>query len=161
MGFRDLIRKLNSDRWTAGSTTCHGHPRRRHNPPPLLRRVEYKKRRLILNNHELKYSDYSFFKKYELLSSTFMSIRPSSNSGDHVMTDITALKYEPINTWNVTSKQTWDIDLMLDQCCATVHVAGPALVQHWVDVSCSLGYNLRHTDDFRLLANGRNNNIDK
>ena len=31
-----------------------------------------------------------------------------------------------------------DIYLMLDQCWASVYDAGPALVQHWVDVSCLL-----------------------
>ena len=35
------------------------------------------------------------------------------------------------------------------------------LAQNGVDVSCPLGYNLRHTNDLKLLAQGRNINIDK
>ena len=39
------------------------------------------------------------------------------------------------------SQQTPDIDPMFDfdQCWASVVDGGPKLVQHWVDVSCSLG----------------------
>ena len=40
------------------------------------------------------------------------------------------------------SQQTRDIDLMLDQCWATVYDAGPTLVQHWVDVSCLPGMGM-------------------
>ena len=34
------------------------------------------------------------------------------------------------------SQQTRYVDPMLDQCWASVYDGGPALVQHWVDVSC-------------------------
>ena len=77
------------------------------------------------------------------------------------MTDITELNYEPTGNATSHSQQTRDIDPMLDQCCATVYDAGPTLVQHWVMSRVRWDYNLRHTDDFQLLAHGRNIHIDK
>ena len=40
----------------------------------------------------------------------------------------------------VLSQQTRYINPMLAQCWPTVYDAGPTLDQHWVDVSCLLGY---------------------
>ena len=40
------------------------------------------------------------------------------------------------------SQQTRHIDPVLDQCRPTVTYIGPALVHHWIDVSCLLGYGI-------------------
>ena len=44
-----------------------------------------------------------------------------------------------------TRHQTLDIDLLLDQCWASVVDDGPTLIQHWVDVLCLWGIVYRST----------------
>ena len=38
-------------------------------------------------------------------------------------------------------QQARHIDPMLDQCSPPVYDVGPAILQHWIDVSCLLGHN--------------------
>ena len=46
--------------------------------------------------------------------------------------------YARVHTY--ISQRTRHINPTLEQCCPTVYDVGPAMVQHWIDVSCLLGY---------------------
>ena len=45
--------------------------------------------------YDIKVLDYSFFKNYESMDSNFRSIRPGTQAGQSIVTDIRALEYKP------------------------------------------------------------------
>ena len=98
----------------------------------------------LLLNHIISYSFHIHF----------MYLRYSHYFQIQVLTVLIRLKiYDHFGKYS--AQQTRQIYLMFDQCWTNVVDGGPALVKHWVDVSCLLGgvISTASTNDTNDLLN--------